>query len=67
VYDLSLAESWGPRLILDLFHVGSPQKPVDIDQHRYADIYLTIPNQNYGLPLRYQPAMSMRLGMEVKF
>jgi hypothetical protein len=70
VYDVPLAGKWGTRLILDIFHVASRQKPVDIDQQRiFLDDYFNEigPNPNYGLAIRYQPAMSVRLGMEVKF
>ena len=70
VYDVPLAGKWGTRLILDIFHVASQQKPVDIDQQRiFLDDYFNEigPNPNYGLAIRYQPAMSVRLGMEVKF
>jgi len=71
VYDLPLLTEWRARLILDVFHIASQQKPVDIDQQHYtklddngnpADL-----NRNYGLAFRYQPAMSVRLGMEVGF
>jgi hypothetical protein len=68
-YDLPLLAEWRTRLILDIFHVASQQKPVDIDQQHYFrlddngnPVFL---NQNYGLAFRYQPAMSVRLGIEV--
>ena len=71
VYDLSMLADWRARLILDVFHIASQQKPVDIDQRHYFGLdgngnpaYL---NPNYGLAFRYQPAMSVRLGMEVSF
>jgi hypothetical protein len=71
LYDLSLVGGWGSRLILDIFHVGSPQKPVDIDQSHYLtvddNLNPQMPNPTYGMAYRYQPAMSVRLGLEVKF
>jgi hypothetical protein len=71
MYDLSLLAEWRTRLILDISHIASQQKPVDIVQQHYfalddngnpKDL-----NPNYGLAYRYQPAMSVRLGMEVSF
>jgi carboxypeptidase family protein len=71
VYDVPLMAEWRPRFILDIFHIASQQVPVDIDQKHYsifdsngkpAEL-----NPTYGLALRYQPAMSVRLGMEVSF
>ncbi len=70
-YDLPLLTEWRTRLLLDVFHIASQQKPVDIVQKHYYNIdnsgnpvYL---NPDYGLAYRYQPAMSVRLGMEVSF
>jgi hypothetical protein len=47
------------RLILDIFHIASRRKPVDIDQ--------VLSNATYGLGTIYQPPMSVRLGAEVSF
>jgi hypothetical protein len=69
IYDLASINNWNPRLILDVFHIASQRKPVDIDQYRYlialdGNFY---PSPTYGQVYRYQPAMSVRLGMEVNF
>jgi hypothetical protein len=62
---------WRQRLILDLLHVASQEKPVDfIQQHYYAvdeDGNQTDPNPTYGMPFRFQPPMAVRLGVEVDF
>ena len=61
----------GSRVILDLTHVGSPRKPVVLDQLRFASIdslgQPSDPNPRYGQPLQYQPPMSVRLGVVVGF
>jgi hypothetical protein len=61
----------GSRLILDLEHIGSPRKPVHVDEFRYYSIDSLgqpfDPNPRYGQPLQYQPPMSARLGMVVGF
>jgi hypothetical protein len=66
-YDLPLLTEWRTRLLLDVFHIGSQQNPVDIVQEHYLDSDRVYPNPDYGLAFRYQPAMSVRLGMEVSF
>jgi hypothetical protein len=63
---------WQPRLILDLYHLGSPQKAVDYDQQHYwgplsSQGNETNPNPDYGEPIRFQPPMAVRLGLELKF
>jgi hypothetical protein len=70
-YDLpfmSIADFKG-RLILDVFHILSQRKPVDIDQGHYNvdPNGNLIPNTTYGFGTRYQAPMSMRLGMELSF
>jgi hypothetical protein len=59
------------RIILDVLHVGSPRKAVDIDQIRFQavdnDGNQIAPNINYGHAMRYQPPMTMRLGIEFGF
>lgn len=58
-----------PRLILDVFHIGSPRTVVQQDQWHYftqdADGHQIDPNPTYGMPQRFQPPMSIRLGMEL--
>ncbi len=71
MYELSLFSSFQPRLILDLFHIASERKPVDIAQLKYFGIDENgnpiYPNSTYGQVYRYQPSFSMRLGIEVNF
>jgi hypothetical protein len=66
-YDLSSLTSSArrPRLIMDLFHIGSQRTPVSYDQVREYEE--GIANPTYGLPTRYQPPMTIRLGLEVDF
>ena len=64
-YNLNFISGWYSKLILDVFHIGSPQKAIDFDQARYWDFEETDPNSKYGQVIRYQPSMSMRLGIEV--
>ena len=69
-YELPMMNLFRSRLILDLFHIASQQKPVDIDQRKYdVDIFgnPTGLSSTYGQAYRYQPSMSVRLGMEVSF
>jgi hypothetical protein len=82
IWDLSLRftyellalsrRQWKPRLILDLYHIGSPRKPVDYDEVHYTgdlddEGNQTDPNPTYGEPIRFQPPMAVRVGMEVDF
>ena len=53
------------RLIVDVFHIGSPRKAVDFDQVEFLDNAETIPNPSYRDAIQFQPPMSVRLGMEV--
>lgn len=71
MYELDFISDWQTRLILDIFHIASQRKAVDLDQVKYFGtdesgnpIY---PNPTYGEAYRYQPSISMRLGMEVSF
>jgi hypothetical protein len=60
-----------PRLILDLFHIASRRTPVNFEQIHYYNLDENgnniNPNPLYGLASRFQPPMTMRLGMEVNF
>jgi carboxypeptidase family protein len=81
LWDLDLRFTYGmpswnlgqlrPRLILDIFHVASQKEVVMQDQVRYNDLDASgnpvFPNPGYGLPTRFQPPMSVRVGMEVNF
>ena len=69
IYEIPYLYNWNTRLILDIFHIASQRQPVDVDQYHY---YITsdgtfYPSSTYGQAYRYQPAMSVRLGMEVSF
>ena len=60
-----------PRLVLDLFHIASQKQAVAQDQYHYYGVDENgnpiYPNENYGEPTKFQPPMSVRLGMEVNF
>lgn len=72
-YDLArlMRTKWQPKLILDIFHLGSRRRPVNFEQVRYFNQDLEgqqiNPNPIYGLATRYHAPMSARLGMEVDF
>ncbi len=59
-----------PRIILDLFHVGSRRTPVAYEERHYLGVdksgAQTDPNPLYMHPTAYFPPMSARLGMEIK-
>ncbi|MFA5831859.1 MAG: TonB-dependent receptor [Bacteroidota bacterium] len=69
IYKIPYSSFVDTRLILDLFHIASQRKPVDINQarYRYADPAGNVrsPNSTYGKAYRYQPPMSGRLGVEM--
>jgi hypothetical protein len=63
---------WRPTVLLDLFHIGSARRPVNIDQEHYlgpldADGNEANPNPTYLRPTRYAPPMSARLGLVADF
>jgi hypothetical protein len=66
-YNMNLIRDWHSKLILDIFHIASPQKAVDINQVHFNNLNETNPNPNYSKITSYQPSMSVRLGMEVSF
>jgi len=72
-YDLArlTQTKWQPKLIADVFHVGSRRKPVNFEQVHYFNQdpggNQINPNPIYGLATRYHPPISMRLGIEVNF
>ena len=67
----SLAGRVRSRLVLDVFHVGSPRRAVSFDQVHYQDVDASgnqiLPNPNYLKPTRFQPPMSARLGLIADF
>jgi len=56
---------WKPRLLLDIFHLGSERQPVNFDQTK--TLSPTDPSPTFGWATRYQPPTAMRLGLEVGF
>ncbi|OGU26535.1 MAG: hypothetical protein A2X66_05290 [Ignavibacteria bacterium GWA2_54_16] len=61
-----------PRFIMDVFHLGSQRTVVKQDELRYFNTDAVSgnpvgPNPSFGLPQKFQPPMSMRLGVEVSF
>jgi hypothetical protein len=74
MYDFGRRDLGGvsARLILDLLHVGNPQRVVLTDQTRYLALdpdtgEQTAPNATFGEPLNHQPPMTLRLGLEVSY
>ena len=71
IYNVPVLNFNNSRLIMDIFHIVSQQKPVDINQFHYLSLdengnpYNI--NPSFGKPYRYQQPMSVRLGMEVNF
>jgi hypothetical protein len=59
------------RLLLDVFHLASQEKPVNFDQKRYLSVdengNQIDPNPTYGRATAFQPAMALRIGLEVSF
>jgi len=74
VFELNLRASYAPewmalgvlrmRSVLDLYHVGSPRRPLQLDQFK---LLAGQPNPNFLRPLIYQPPMSARLGLVLEF
>jgi hypothetical protein len=69
-YDLLSERSPSARIILDVFQIASRRAVVDVQQWKgYLDAngQFTYQEPTYGQAYRYQPPMSVRLGMEVNF
>jgi len=68
-YDLRAfaGRSIHPRLLLDVFHLGSQREAVQFDQIRSFYPNGEDPNPTFGLATQYQPPTVVRLGMEVSF
>ncbi|TSA23690.1 TonB-dependent receptor, partial [bacterium] len=60
-----------PKLIIDVFHLGSQRTVVLQHQFHYQEFDAQgkpiNPDPRYGMPLAFQPPMSVRVGMEVNF
>lgn len=78
IWDLGVRIAWDvrggapghprPRVLLDLLHIGSPRRAVEIDQLHYTALDGTLPtapNPTYGQVIQYQGPMSLRLGVEL--
>lgn len=70
-YDLAARGRWHPQIIIDVLHIGSPRRPVTMDQTHYTavdeDGGQTGVNPNYGRVTGYQPPMMVRAGTRVRF
>lgn len=70
-YTLPLSDSWQTRFILDAYHIASQRVAVNYVQQHYFGVDSSgnpiDPNPLYGEASRYQPPMSLRLGVEVVF
>jgi hypothetical protein len=53
------------RLIVDIFHLGNPRTEVNYDQVKFLSD--GSPNPTYGLATGFQPAMTIRVGVELGF
>ena len=69
-YDLKRQRGGNWRILLDLLHVGNPQRVTWREELAYlgndGEMFLN-PNPSYGQPIAYQPPMRARLGVEVAF
>ena len=68
-YDLPVAGGAPvrPKLLLDVFNVGSLRQALLYDQVHYLDAAKSFENPTYGAVTKYQPPMSARVGMVVDF
>ena len=71
IYELPFQSSLQAKLILDVLHIASQREPVKINQMKYLGVdpegNVFGPNPTYGQAYRYQPSMSVCLGIEVSF
>jgi hypothetical protein len=62
---------FAPRVVLDLFHIGSQRKPVTYNEQHYFGVdesgSQSDPNPLYMHPTGYFPPMAGRLGLEINF
>ena len=69
-YTKAIARAVDSRLVLDLFNIGNPQHPTQVEELRFLTNNSTVfsdENASYGTPIKYQPPMMARLGMELGF
>jgi hypothetical protein len=71
LYDGLTVDRLQPRVTLDILHALSAREAVDFDQVHYFDAdgegNPIDPNPSYGMPIRYQPPVTVRLGAEILF
>jgi hypothetical protein len=78
IFDAAVRASWvvparvgssRPQLILDVQHLGNPERAVDYDQLRYTCLAAdaSCENPGYRHVIQYQPPMTARLGVEMTF
>ena len=78
IWDLNLRFAWDvshvvqselrPRLLLDVFHVGSTRGELNRDQVRtFGPGAENNPNPTFGQATSFQPPMSARVGLELSF
>jgi hypothetical protein len=69
-YDLNVLRGAQSRVLLDVLHIGNPQKAVQLEELQYlknTNGVFSDENPSYGMPIAYQPPMMARLGAEVTF
>jgi hypothetical protein len=67
-YDRLTYGTMKSRILLDILHLGNPQRPVRVEELRYltnADGTFSNPNPNYGIPIAFQRPAVVRLGVEL--
>ena len=61
----------GANLVLDLMHIGNPQRVIrQVETEGFGDLNQPEPDLvtgNYGTPIEFQPPFSVRLGLEVRY
>ena len=55
------------RLILDILHVASKRAALEYYQYHYYDYAQNYVDPQYMKPVKFQPPMSVRMGMEMNF
>jgi hypothetical protein len=70
-YDLPTTQGLKTSLLLDLLHIGNPQRVMQVDELHYTSLDASgnpeSPSPNYKQPMAYQPPMAVRLGLEMSF
>jgi hypothetical protein len=68
-YNLPITQRRPLQLLLDMLHIGNPQRAVWVDEvhYIYDDDGNWAANPNYKQPKAYQPPMALRLGIQATF